>query len=132
MSTRFFLNQHLHMRISKPFRRFSMIRFVLETNRLAHKRWPRVRCPRAHRDVRCARCHLRRNFAGHDACIRNLAAVKFACCGHGKAKGLMGYVWLRDGRRYSFEGSVSPRLIRIGVARVLVGGRFPFKVARRA
>ena len=46
-------------------------------------------------DKPCKRCGRKPTKEGHDACLKNLPGVKFACCGHGEQPG---YIMFTDGR----------------------------------
>ena len=43
----------------------------------------------------CKRCGRPPTKEGHDACLKSLPGVKFACCGHGEQDG---YIMFTDGR----------------------------------
>jgi hypothetical protein len=93
----------------------------------------------------CSSCGCAPTLDGQDACIANLPATVFACCGHGDAgtadypegatyvivdvenpvKYKQGYASLLDGRTLRFPGTVGGKRIRAVVEALLDGEELP-------
>ncbi len=52
----------------------------------------------------CPRCKMSPTEEGHDPCIKNLANVEYACCGHGITTRLeQAYIKFNDGKVVRFK-----------------------------
>jgi hypothetical protein len=50
----------------------------------------------------CPKCHRKRSWRGHDACLGHLPGVVSACCGHGKGRG---WITWKNGTSITFDSN---------------------------